>query len=106
MLPPVSLDNLMNEWTKDSEVSEVEPSRELLKIPKLHAKYLRIMSHHKLVAKKLATDYAKQKNIKIAYYRGDLNNPDDLATHNLEPWLGNNLKTDYQRFIDSDTDLN
>lgn len=106
MKPPVTLDALLDEWSKDAIVDETEPSRALLDIPKLHAKYLRILANHKLISKKVATDYATMKNIKIAYYRGDLNNADDLARYKLEPWLGGNLKNDYQRFVDSDTDLN
>lgn len=106
MKPPVNIDSLMEEWSKDAQVDETEPGRELIKISSLHAKYLRILSHHNLICKKLIGDYNKLKKIKWEYYSGDLNNPEDLATYNLEPWTKRTIRADIPQYLDSDIELN
>lgn len=105
MKPPVKLETLMEEWSKDSEMDTTEPSKELAKIPSLHSKYLRILTHHNIIAKKLSFDYNKLKKLKIEYYSGDLNNPEDLEEHNLEPWSKKVLRQDLPIYIDSDEQL-
>jgi hypothetical protein len=106
MKPPVSIDALMEEWSKDSAVDETEPGRETGKIPSLHAKYLRILTHHNLICKKLTTDYNRLKRIKFEYYSGDLNNPEDLEHYGFEPMNKKLLKTSVPTYVDSDDDLN
>ena len=106
MKPPVNIDALMEEWSKDSKVDETEPGRELAKISSLHSKYLRILTHHNLVCKKLMSDYQKLKKIKWEYYSGDLNNPEDLAQYKLQPIMKKILRQDIPTYLDSDTELN
>lgn len=106
MKPPVNIDSLMEEWSTDSKIDETEPGRELIKTSTLHSKYLRIMTHHNLICKKLMGDYNKLKKIKWEYYSGDLNNPEDLEKHGLEPMMKKVLRQDIPTYIDSDTDLN
>jgi hypothetical protein len=103
---PVNIDNLMEEWSTDSKIDQTEPGHELAKISSLHAKYLRIMTHHNLISKKLMTDYAKMKKLKWEYYSGDLNNPEDLSQYGFEPWVKKTLRQDIPMYIDSDTELN
>lgn len=106
MLPPVSIETLLAEWSNDSEMDLTEPSRELTRIPKLHSKYLKILAHHNLCVKKLVSDYNKMKGLKWQYYSGDLNNPEDLAEHGLEPWPRKTIKQDIPTLLDADKDLN
>lgn len=106
MQPPVNIDTLMNEWSNDAIVDELEPGRALLDIPKLHAKYLRILTHHKLVVKKLMGDYNKLKRIKWEYFSGDLNNPEDLEAYGFEPLMKKILRQDIPTYLDSDPELN
>ena len=106
MKPPVNIDALMEEWLKDSAVDETEPGRETAKIPVLHAKYLRILTHHNLICKKLTADYNKLKRIKFEYYSGDLNNPEDLAHYGFVPMDKKLLKSSVPTYVDSDDDLN
>jgi hypothetical protein len=106
MKAPVNIDALMEEWSTDSKVDETEPGRELSKISSLHAKYLRILTHHNLVCKKLQNDYVRLKKIKWEYYNGDLNNPEDLETYNLQPIMKKILRQDIPIYLDSDNDLN
>lgn len=106
MKPPVSIDALTEEWIKDAAIDELEPGRELIKTPTLHAKYLRIMTHHNLICKKLTGDYNKLKRLKWEYYVGDLNNPEDLDRYGFEPMMKKVLRADIPTYMDSDTDLN
>jgi hypothetical protein len=106
MKPPVNINDLMTEWSKDSKIDETEPHKELARVPSLHSKYLIILSHHNMICKKLMFDYAKMKNMKWEYYSGNLNNPEDLKQYNIEPFLKKVLKQDISMYIDSDDDLN
>jgi hypothetical protein len=106
MKTPVNIDALAEEWAKDSTMDLTEPSKELSRIPVLHAKYLRVLSHHKLMTEKHALDYQKMKKVKWEYYSGDLNNPDDLKEYNLQPILKKILRQDIPLYLDSDDDLN
>lgn len=106
MKPPVNIEALMEEWSKDAGYDETEPQRAITNIPRLHAKYLRIMTHHNLVVKKLTSDYNFRRKIKWEYYNGDLNNPEDLAKYGLEPMMKKVLRADLSHYLDSDTELN
>jgi hypothetical protein len=106
MKPPVTIDVLMEEWVKDAPYDETEPQRAMANIPKLHAKYLRIMSHHNLIVKKLGAEYNSKRKIKYDYIAGDLNNPEDLASHGLEPMMKKVLRSDIPMWLDSDNELN
>ena len=106
MKPPVSLEDLMSIWAEDSVIDETEPGRAMAKIPILHAKYLRILSYHNLMVKKLHNDYQRTKLLKWEYYKGNLNNPEDLKEHNLEPMVKNIMRQDIPMYLDGDNDLN
>jgi hypothetical protein len=106
MKPPVNIDDLAEMWITDAEVDKSEPGDELIRIPKLHAKYMRILTHHALVVKKLQSDYNTRRRIKWEYYNGDLNNPDDLEKYKLPPMEKKVLRTDINTYLDSDKELN
>lgn len=106
MKPPVDIEKLMAMWSEDAPIDETEPSKELARIPKLHAKYLNIMTHHNLIVKKLQYQYNQRRKIKWEWYSGDLNNPEDLETHQLEPMMKKILRADINMYLESDTELN
>jgi hypothetical protein len=106
MKPPVNIDQLAEMWIEDAEVDELEPGNEIIKIGKHHAKYLRILTHHSLVVKKLQSDYNTRRRIKWEYYNGDLNNPEDLKHYNLPPMEKKVLRADINTYLDSDKELN
>jgi hypothetical protein len=100
-----TLDDLYAEWEIDGEVDKTEIGDELLKIPRLHAKYLRILSYHNSQSKELGINYSKAKKIRYEYYQGDLNNPEDLAKYGFEPMVKRVLKSDIPLYIESDPTL-
>lgn len=98
------LDDLMNEWEKDSHIDRTEPGKALLDIPKLHSKYLNILSRHKLLVKDSEFRYNRAKKIRWEYYTGKMTN-DDLKKYGLEPFPFL-LKSDITTYMDADEELN
>ena len=98
------LDELLEEWRKDSDIDRTEPGKALLDVPKLHSKYLNILSKHRLLAKEAEFKYNKWKKLKWEYYTGKLDD-DDLQKYGWEPFPFV-LKSDITTYLESDEDLN
>ena len=81
----MNIEKIIEEWRKDSVLDDVDLDNEALRIPNLHAKYLKILFEERV---KLRSLRGKQKQLKRTlhdYYKGDLNNPDDLAEIKRDP---------------------
>lgn len=101
----MKIDDVVAMWQKDCKIDETELSLESLKIPSLHAKYLKIYSTQKL---KLRALNLKRKELKVRlsdYYKGDLNNPEDLEEIGREPWPKKVLKQDLFDYVEGDVDM-
>ena len=99
------VDEIAEMWIKDAVIDDVELDTESLKVPTLHAKYLRILYQEKL---KLKSFVLKRKTVSCVlgeYYRGDLNSPEDLRELQREPWSRTVLKQDLSNYVDSDKDM-
>ena len=59
-----NLEQVLNYWKKDAEIDQTEPGKELLNIPKLHSKYLNILTQHKIASKKAHFDYLRMRSQK------------------------------------------
>jgi len=99
-----NLDEILEEWRKDSDIDRTEPGKALLDIPKLHSKYLNILSQHRMLAKQAEFNYNKWKKIKWEYYTGKLDD-DELKKYGWEPFPFV-LKSDITTYLESDEDLN
>ena len=53
------LDEILKLWDEDSVIDSTEPGKELLKIPTLHNKYLKILVNHRLAMKRINFDYSR-----------------------------------------------
>lgn len=98
------LDELLEMWNKDAEIDRTEPGKALLDIPKLHSKYLTILSNHRLLIRDAEFKYNRMKKIKWEYYTGKMSN-DDLQKHGWDPFPFV-LKSDITTYLDGDEDLN
>ncbi len=98
------LEELLEMWRQDSDIDRTEPDKELLNIPKLHSKYLNILSRHRLLSKESEFKYNKMKKIKWEYYTGKMDD-DELKKYGWEPFPFV-LKSDITTYFDSDEDLN
>jgi Recombination, repair and ssDNA binding protein UvsY len=98
-----NLETILKYWEEDSVIDQTEPGRELLKIPKLHNKYITILAKHDMAVKKANYDYMRMRKIKWEYYTGKMSQ-DDLAKFNWEPFQFT-LKSDINIYLESDNDL-
>jgi len=97
------LDAIFKHWEKDSEIDDTEPSREIIRIPALHSKYLKFMTEHNMSAKKAHFDYNRMRRLKWEYYTGKLSE-EDLKEYGWEPFRYT-LKSDVSTYLESDNDL-
>lgn len=100
-----TIDELMEMWAKDASMDELEPSKELQRIPKLHSKYLNMMTYHNIQCKIINKQIQELRKLKWEYYRGDLNNPEDLEKYGYEPFERKPGR-DIAIYIDGDEELN
>lgn len=98
---PVTLDNLMKEWSEDTSIDASSMEKETLKISHLHGKYLNIRSYHNMLLRKMETDYKLLKGLREDYYQGHLTKEDcdergwDYMQHVLSnPQIARKLDTD------------
>ena len=101
----MKIDDVVEMWQKDCKIDETELSLESLNVPALHAKYLKIYSQQRLKLKALNL---KKKELKVKlgdYYKGDLNNPEDLEDIGREPWPKKVLKQDLFDYVEGDVDM-
>lgn len=100
-----TLEQILKHWDGDSVIDSTEPGRELLKIPTLHNKYLKILVKHKLAVKKLNFEYSKLRKVKEEYYNGSLSK-EELDEYGWEPFLLSlKTKTGVEKYLESDSDL-
>ena len=98
-----NLEQVLENWEKDSVIDQTEPARELIRIPLLHSKYLNVLTKSKLASKKAHFDYLQMKKKKWEYYTGKLSQ-DELDEYRWEPFPFT-LKSDINLYIESDPDL-
>jgi hypothetical protein len=98
-----NLESILETWKIDAEIDQTEPGKELLKIPKLHNKYLSILTKHKIASKKAHFDYLRMRKVKIDYYGGRLSK-EELLMHGWEPFQFV-LKSDVNAYLEADEDL-
>lgn len=98
------IDELLEMWRQDADIDRTEPGKALLDIPKLHSKYLNILSRHRLLVKEAEFKYNKMKKVKWEYYTGKMDD-DTLKHYGWEPFPFI-LKSDITTYLDSDEDLN
>tara|TARA_Y100001938_G_scaffold151123_1_gene246262 strand:+ start:4720 stop:5157 length:438 start_codon:yes stop_codon:yes gene_type:complete len=101
----MKIEDIIDMWQNDVKIDETELSRESLNIPLLHGKYLKYFSNERL---KLRAQKMKQKQLHqrlMDYYRGDLNNPEDLAELGREPYPFKRLKQEVNYYVESDSEM-
>jgi phenylacetate-coenzyme A ligase PaaK-like adenylate-forming protein len=98
------LDEILTEWNEDSNINDTQISTEILKIPKIHAKYLKILNDHKMAAIKAKFEYDKMKTIKTEYYLGHLDQ-ETLEQYGWEQFDIKVSKGGAERYLNSDEQL-
>lgn len=101
----MKLDDVIEMWQQDAKIDDVELDRESLNIPVLHGKYLKVYYQEKLKLKALKIKYKTLSKVLSEYYRGDLNNPEDLDELGRPPWEKTVLKQDIAQYIEGDQEM-
>lgn len=92
-------------WESDSKIDSHNLSEESLKIPRIHSKYLNILSSQKLSRRKTESDYLRLRRNKQRYYKGEMSK-EELNELNWSQYLGPKLlKTEIENQIESDDDV-
>lgn len=101
----MKLEDIMDEWAKDSKVDDCDLDAESLNIPILHNKYLILYTNSRIAYRALLEKKKRLIRIKTDYYSGDLNNPEDLEEYGLEPFKKVLTKTKIEQYVDADDEV-
>ena len=97
----MKIEEIRAEWDADSVIDKTEIGDEALKIPKLHAKYMRMLSDERLLLRKLETDLKVLKRDKYEFYTmGPTKEQKDLGWE--LPARGMVLKQDINIYMEAD----
>lgn len=100
----MTLDQLMDEWRKDSPVDSTELAVESLKIPELHSKYLKIYFEERRKLKALEFQTKELFLKKYEYYNGKLS-MEELDELNWEPFQKRLMKNEIEMYLNSDKEI-
>ena len=96
------IEDIISSWREDCKLDDTELDTEALRIPNLHAKYLKMLAENRVKLRALRIKQKQLSQTLYDYYKGDLNNPEDLAAIKREPWPKTVLKQDMPMYVDSD----
>jgi len=97
----MTLEELQNAIEKDLKINDTELDLESLKTPALHNKYLKHLNNYKLLLSRAETEYSTMKREKWEYYTGKA----PAEVYALKPFDLKILKTDIDKYLESDEDL-
>lgn len=99
------LTELQEEWASDCKIDETDLGKESARTPKLHSKYLNLLTTTKLQLRKSESDYLKLRRIKWRYYRGEMTQQ-ELTEMGWDQWQGiKPIKNEMDEFLATDSDL-
>jgi hypothetical protein len=99
----MKLEDILAEWDKDSQLDRTKLDTVALDIPKMHSKYLRILSHERLVLAKYDAEYKELKLEKQEYYVDGIS--DEQREKGWEPFHRRILKSEVGTYLEADKDI-
>ena len=97
----MDLEQLQEQAEKDLKINDTELDIESLKTPQIYNKYLKHYTKYKLLLTRAESDYRTLKREKWEYYTGKA----DPTVYEEKPFDLKILKTDLDKYLDSDIDL-
>jgi hypothetical protein len=97
----MTLEELQEQADKDLKINDTELDLESLKTPQLHNQYLKHLTKYKLMLSRSETEYNILKREKWEYYTGKA----DPSVYAQNPFQFKLLKTDVDKYLESDIDL-
>lgn len=101
----MNTEEIFEMWNKDCKIDSLDLGRASLDIPILHNKYLQIYDAEKRILNDLHKKYKKLVHLKTEYFMGLLNGTEELEKYGWPPFKYTILKTDMQRHLDADSDM-
>ena len=102
----MKLEDIFAQWDNDSQLDRTKLDNVALGLPQMHAKYLRLLSHERLVLKKYEADYKTLKLDKQLFY---VDGPSDETP---KSWIEESrafgkrvLKSDVGMYLEGDKDI-
>lgn len=100
----MKIEEIVEEWSKDSEIDPTEIGSEALKIPKLHSKYLRMLTEERIRLRMLESDMKVLRKDKYEMYTmGPTKEHKDMGWE--IPARGMILKPDVPIYMESDREV-
>ena len=98
-----SLENIQDEWEKNSKIDYSNLGTESIRIPVIHDKYLKIFIDERIRLKGMEFELSKLVRSKTNYYKGEMTE-DELKERGLEQFQGRLLKNEISNYIETDDD--
>lgn len=98
------IEDIFQEWDKDSRINLDELDVESSKIPLLHNKYYKLYIPESLKLKKMTGDLKKIRLLKYEYYSGTLSN-EECSHYGWQQFQKKLMKSDVDRYVDADSDV-
>jgi hypothetical protein len=100
----MTIDEILENWQKDSQIDKTELGEEALNIPKLHHKYYQIFVKEKMILRKKESDMRQLKLDKYEFLTQGPNEETKNKGWKLPP-KGMILKGDIPMYLDADQDV-
>jgi hypothetical protein len=103
-----NIEKLLDEWERDSEISEYELDRASIDSSKLHAKYLELFMIARLNLRRAEAEYSALRKLKWLYYTGKMTKKEmDDRGWDYDPFSGTSkpMKSDLQMYIEEDNEM-
>jgi hypothetical protein len=100
----MKLEEISQEWIKDSKIDTTELDIESIKIPQLHSKYLKIYFEERRKLKALEFQSKQLFLNKYEYYHGRMSD-EELKELNWEPFMKRLMKNEVDLYLESDKDI-
>lgn len=100
----MKLEEIHDHWSKDSRINTTDIAGESVNTPKLHGKYLHILSGERMKLRQLREQKKELIRVKTDYYMGRLDH-DEMKTRGWEPFAMRLLKNDVPTYLDGDQDM-
>jgi hypothetical protein len=97
----MDLEQLQEQAEKDLKINDTELDLESLRTPQIYNKYLKHYTKYKLLLTRAESDYRTLKREKWEYYTGKA----DPQVYEEKPFDLKILKTDLDKYLDADIDL-
>ena len=103
----MNLEQLKQEWEKDTQIDDIELDKSSLEVPKLHAKYSSLLADKLVTLKKLQLELSKITKLKWLWYSGKLSQEEIKSLGwNDDPFDGLKvMKSDYNYYFNADEDI-